>query len=125
MQQTFQAKVTKLEHVYENGRRCSIYTLEYEDNGNIRQITTDKEPSSWIEEDAAVEITVEDGKLLWTDIKKSTQRHNLFMIACLLLFCAVVLGWFALIVLAKSNVIRAVLIAAAAAAYIFLHRSPK
>ena len=125
MQQTVQAKVTKLEHVYENGKRRSIYTLEYEENGETKQVTTDNEPSSWIEEGATVEITLEDGKLLRTDIGKSTALHSLFMIACLLLFCAVVIGWFALIVAAKSNVVRILLIAVAAAVYIFLNRSPK
>ena len=125
MQQTVQAKVTKLEHVYENGKPRSIYTLEYEENGETKQVTTDKEPSSWIEEGAAVEITLEDGKLLRTDIGKSTALHSLIMIACLLLFCAVVIGWFVLIVAAKSNVVRIVLIAVAVAVYIFLNRSPK
>ena len=106
MQQTFEAKVIRLEHFNENGVRRSVYTLEYEENGELRQITAENEPSSWVEEGAVIDITVEDGRLLRTGIRQATLRHNLMLIAGLLLFCAAVFGWIALIVFTKSNLIR-------------------
>ena len=106
MQHIYQAKVIKLEHVRENGVRRSIYTLEYEENGETKQITAEHEPSSWVDEGAVIEITVEDGKLLHTGIRKATMRHNLLMIACFLLFWVIVFGWIALIVTTKSQIIR-------------------
>ncbi|MBR5364241.1 MAG: hypothetical protein IK134_13090 [Oscillospiraceae bacterium] len=123
MQHTYQAKVIKLEHVRENGVRRSIYTLEYEENGETKQITAENEPSSWVDEGAVIEITVEDGKLLRTSIGKCKHRHNLIMIACFLLFWAVVFGWIALIVTTKSQIIRWSAIAAGGALVLWIFHS--
>ncbi len=123
MIQTFEAKVIKLEHICEKGQRRSIYTLEYEENGVLRQATTDQEPSSWVDEDAIITITVEDGKLLRTSIKQATLLHNLMLIAFLLVCCAIVFGWAALLVCVKSNTVRMILICIGAITVLWIMHS--
>lgn len=121
----YRAKVVSLEHKGSGKERRSIYTLEYEENGETKRVTTDKEPSSWIEEGAAVEIDVENGELISTDIGKNTMKHTLVMIVCLLVSCAVFFGWILLIVFVKSWPIRIGLILIGAAVWILMNMSPK
>ncbi len=94
MRQTFQAKVIKPEHIREDGKYHSVYTLEYEDEGTKKQVTSKDEPTSTVDVGGTVEITLEDGRLVHTSIGETTRRHSMLMLFCLLPVIAVLIMFF-------------------------------
>ena len=106
MRQTFQAKVIKLEHIRENGKHHSVYTLEYEDEGVKKQVTSMDEPTSTVDVGGTVEITLEDGRLVHTSIEETTRRHSMLMLFCLLLVFAFLIGCGLMMYFVESNAVR-------------------
>ena len=106
MRQTFQAKVIKLEHIRENGKYHSVYTLEYEDEGIRKQVTSMDEPTSTVDVGGTVEITLEDGRLVHTSIGETTRRHSMLMLFCLLLVIAFLIGCALMMYFVESNAVR-------------------
>ena len=106
MRQTFSAKVIKLEHIRENGKYHSVYTLEYEDEGIRKQVTSADEPTSTVDVGGTVEITLEDGRLVHTSIGETTRRHSMLMLFCLLLVIAFLIGCALIMYFVKSNAVR-------------------
>lgn len=106
MRQTFQAKVIKLEHIREDGKYHSVYTLEYEDEGVRKQVTSKDEPTSTVDADGTVEITLEDGRLVHTSIEETTRRHSMLMLFSLLLVFAFLIGCALIMYFVESNAIR-------------------
>ncbi|MBR3044873.1 MAG: hypothetical protein IKI45_10365 [Oscillospiraceae bacterium] len=106
MRQTFQAKVIKLEHIREDGKYHSVYTLEYEDEGIRKQVTSMDEPTSTVDVGGTVEITLEDGRLVHTSIGETTRRHSMLMLFCLLLVIAFLIGCALMMYFVESNAVR-------------------
>ncbi len=106
MRQTFQAKVIKLEHIREDGKYHSVYTLEYEDEGVRKQVTSADEPTSTVDVGGTVEITLEDGRLVHTSIEETTRRHSMLMLFCLLLVIAFLIGCALIMYFVESNAVR-------------------
>lgn len=106
MRQTFSAKVIKLEHIREDGKYHSVYTLEYEDEGIRKQVTSKDEPTSTVDVGGTVEITLEDGRLVHTSIGETTRRHSMLMLFCLLLVFAFLIGCALIMYFVKSNAVR-------------------
>ena len=106
MRQTFLAKVIKLEHIREDGKYHSVYTLEYEDEGVRKQVTSRDEPTSTVDVGGTVEITLEDGKLMHTSIGETTRKHSMLMLFCLLLVFAFLIGCALILYFVKSNAVR-------------------
>lgn len=106
MRQTFSAKVIKLEHIREDGKYHSVYTLEYEDEGIRKQVTSKDEPTSTVDVGGTVEITLEDGRLVHTSIGETTRRHSMLMLFCLLLVFAFLIGCALMMYFAESNAVR-------------------
>jgi len=106
MRQTFSAKVIKLEHIREDGKYHSVYTLEYEDEGIRKQVTSADEPTSTVDVGGTVEITLEDGRLVHTSIGETTRRHSMLMLFCLLLVFAFLIGCALIMYFVKSNAVR-------------------
>ena len=106
MRQTFQAKVIKLEHIREDGKYHSVYTLEYEDEGIKKQVTSADEPTSTVDVGGTVEITLEDGRLVHTSIEETTRRHSMLMLFCLLLVIAFLIGCALMMYFVESNAVR-------------------
>lgn len=106
MRQTFQAKVIKLEHIREDGKDHSVYTLEYEDEGVRKQVTSPDEPTSTVDVGWTVEITLEDGKLMHTSIEETTRKHSMLMLFCLLLMFAFLIGCGLIMYFVESNAVR-------------------
>lgn len=106
MRQTFQAKVIKLEHIREDGKYHSVYTLEYEDEGIRKQVTSMDEPTSTVDVGGTVEITLEDGRLVHTSIEETTRRHSMLMLFCLLLVFAFLIGCALMMYFVESNAVR-------------------
>ena len=106
MRQTFQAKVIKLEHIREDGKYHSVYTLEYEDEGVKKQVTSMDEPTSTVDVGGTVEITLEDGRLVHTSIGETTRRHSMLMLFCLLLVFAFLIGCGLMMYFVESNAVR-------------------
>lgn len=106
MRQTFQAKVIKLEHIRENGKYHSVYTLEYEDEGVRKQVTSADEPTSTVDVGGTVEITLEDGRLVHTSIGETTRRHSMLMLFSLLLVIAFLIGCALIMYFVESNAVR-------------------
>lgn len=106
MRQTFQAKVIKLEHIREDGKYHSVYTLEYEDEGVRKQVTSMDEPTSTVDVGGTVEITLEDGRLVHTSIGETTRRHSMLMLFCLLLVIAFLIGCALMMYFVESNAVR-------------------
>lgn len=106
MRQTFLAKVINLEHIREDGKYHSVYTLEYEDEGVRKQVTSKDEPTSTVDVGATVEIILEDGKLVHTSIDETTRKHSLLMLFCLLLIFAFLIGCGLIMYFVESNAVR-------------------
>ena len=106
MRQTFQAKVIKLEHIREDGKYHSVYTLEYEDEGVRKQVTSRDEPTSTVDVGGTVEITLEDGRLVHTSIGETTRKHSMLMLFCLLLVFAFLIGCALILYFVESNAVR-------------------
>lgn len=106
MRQTFQAKVIKLEHIREDGKYHSVYTLEYEDEGIRKQVTSADEPTSTVDVGGTVEITLEDGRLVHTSIEETTRRHSMLMLFSLLLVIAFLIGCALIMFFVESNAVR-------------------
>lgn len=106
MRQTFQAKVIKLEHIREDGKYHSVYTLEYEDEGVRKQVTSRDEPTSTVDVGGTVEITLEDGRLMYTSIGETTRKHSMLMLFCLLLVFAFLIGCALILYFVESNAVR-------------------
>ena len=106
MRQTFSAKVIKLEHIREDGKYHSVYTLEYEDEGIRKQVTSADEPTSTVDVGGTVEITLEDGRLVHTSIEETTRRHSMLMLFCLLLVIAFLIGCALIMFFVESNAVR-------------------
>lgn len=106
MRQTFSAKVIKLEHIREDGKYHSVYTLEYEDEGVRKQVTSADEPTSTVDVGGTVEITLEDGRLVHTSIEETTRRHSMLMLFCLLLVIAFLIGCALIMYFVESNAVR-------------------
>ena len=106
MRQTFLAKVIKLEHIREDGKYHSVYTLEYEDEGVRKQVASTDEPTSTVDVGGTVEITLEDGRLVYTSIGETTWKHSMLMLFCLLLVFAFLIGCALILYFVKSNAVR-------------------
>ena len=106
MRQTFSAKVIKLEHIREDGKYHSVYTLEYEDEGIKKQVTSMDETTSTVDVGGTVEITLEDGRLVHTSIEETTRRHSMLMLFCLLLVIAFLIGCALMMYFVESNAVR-------------------
>lgn len=106
MRQTFQAKVIKLEHIREDGKYHSVYTLEYEDEGVRKQVTSRDEPTSTVDVGGTVEIILEDGRLVHTSIGETTRKHSMLMLFCLLLVFAFLIGCALILYFVESNAVR-------------------
>ena len=106
MRQTSQAKVIKLEHIREDGKYHSVYTLEYEDEGIRKQVTSKDEPTSAVDAGGMVEITLEDGRLVHTSIEETTRHHSMLMLFCLLLVFAFLIGCALIMYFVESNAVR-------------------
>lgn len=106
MRQTFQAKVIKLEHIREGGKNHSVYTLEYEDEGVRKQVTSRDEPTSTVDVGGTVEIILEDGRLVHTSIWETTRKHSMLMLFCLLLVFAFLIGCALVMYFVESNAVR-------------------
>lgn len=120
MRQTFSAQVIKLEHIREDGKYHSVYTLEYEDEGVRKQVTSKDEPTSCVDVGGTVEITLEDGKLVHTSIEEATRQHSLLMLFCLLLVFAFLIGCWLIMYFVESNAVRIPLFVITAALVIWL-----
>lgn len=103
----------------------SVFTCEYEKDG-VKQTATYKDGTHMIVDvGSTIEITVENGKIIGTNVDKIVRSNNILMLVCLFIFIAVVVLLFVWFVKTRYIAVRIGIGAFAAAFFIFTHMPSK
>ena len=103
----------------------SVFTCEYEKDG-VKQTATYKDGTHMIVDvGSTIEITVENGKIIGTNVDKIVRSNNILMLVCLFIFIAVVVLLFVWFVKTRYIAVRIGIGVFAAAFYIFTHMPSK
>lgn len=119
MIEKFDAVIVNIQ--YDSEKKSTEYTCEYEKNGRKQTAVFNGSSSMIIDEGSHVEITVENGKVIATNMSKITGTNSIFMLICLLGFIAAVILLFVWFVKTRYIGVRIGIGIFAAAVYILTH----
>lgn len=99
----------------------SVFTCEYEKDG-VKQTATYKDGTHMIVDvGSTIEITVENGQIIDTNVDKIVASNSIFMLVCLFIFLTVIVLLFVWFVKTRFIAVRIGIGVFAAAFYIFTH----
>jgi len=119
MSEKFIAVITDRQNDSES--ELSVFTCEYEKDGVKRTATYKDGTHMIVDVDSTIEITVENGQIIGTNVDKIVGSNSIFMLVCLFIFIAVVVLLFWWFVKTKYIAVRIGIGVFAAAVYIFTH----
>ena len=119
MSEKYNAVIVKRE--YNSEKKETEYTCEYEKDGVIETASFSGASSMIIDEGSHIEVTVEDGKVVATNMSKIIGTNSIFMLVCLLAFIAAVILLFVWFVKTRYTGVRIGIGVFAAAIYILTH----
>ena len=119
MIEKYEAVIVKMQ--YDSEKKLTEFTCEYEKEGRKQTAVFNGSSSMIIDEGSKIEITVEDGKVVATNMSKIIGTNSIFMLLCLLAFIATVILLFIWFVKTRYTVVRIGIGVFAAAIYILTH----
>ena len=119
MSEKYNAVIVKRE--YNSEKKKTEYTCEYEKDGVKETASFSGGSSMIIDEGSHIEITVEDGRIIATNMNKIIGTNSIFMLVCLLAFIAAVILLFIWFVKTRYTGVRIGIGVFAAAIYILTH----
>ena len=119
MSEKYNAVIVKRE--YNSEKKETEYTCEYEKDGVKETASFSGASSMIIDEGSHIEVTVEDGKVVATNMSKIIGTNSIFMLLCLLAFIAAVILLFIWFVKTRYTGVRIGIGVFAAAIYILTH----
>ena len=119
MIEKYEAVIVKMH--YDSEKKSTEFTCEYEKDGRKQTAVFSGSSSMIIDEGSKIEITVENGQVIATNMSKIIGINSIFMLICLLGFIAAVILLFVWFVKTRYIGVRIGIGVFAAAVYILTH----